>query len=98
MTLRLENRATQLLDVDRHHRSTGEFVETYLVGRGVRAAVARKVAREADRAVAWTPSWHASRSGRLLVHIWLFRALVDGGHRSRSAALIADLLGELSAG
>ena len=98
MTLRLRDNATHPVDVDRHRQGTAQFVETYLVDHGVRAAVARRVARETDRALAWTPNWHASRSGRLLVHIWLFRALVDGGHRSHSAALIAGLLDELSAG
>lgn len=76
---------------------TERIVERFLVDRKVPGTVARKVAREARKALYSTPSWYASTNGRLLVHIWLFRALVEGGHRPGAAELIADLLSELSA-
>lgn len=78
-----------------HH--TERFVERFLVDRKVTERVARVVAREARKALYSTPNWYASTNGRLLVHIWLFRTLVEGGHKSGAAELIADLLGELSA-
>lgn len=78
-------------------RRTERFVERFLVDRKVPGTVARNVARQARRALYSTPSWYASSNGRLLVHIWLFRTLVEGGHKSGAAELIADLLSELSA-
>lgn len=96
MTLQVKDHSTQLVGLDRQRQGIERFVESYLLDHRVPATIARKVAREAGKAVASMPNWHASRSGRLLVHIWLFRALVDGGHKSHSAELIADLLGQLS--
>jgi hypothetical protein len=78
-----------------HPISPDDFVCSYLKVRGVSDALAESVAREASRALRELPYWHITASGRIEMHLRLFRTLVDAGHRSRSAELTGDLLKEM---
>jgi folylpolyglutamate synthase/dihydropteroate synthase len=62
----------------------------------VAEGLAARVAQEMNKALRFVPNWHASANGRFEIHVWLFRTLVDGGHKSHSAELISDLLKELN--
>jgi hypothetical protein len=87
---------SQLAHFEQRIDELHDFARTYLRDRGVADGLAARVAHEVSKALHAMPSWHSSAVGRQLMVVWLFRALVDGGHRSDSARLIGDLLRELS--
>lgn len=72
-----------------------EFIRDFLSARDVPPPAAERVASEAVRAIRVLPNWHTTRNALLEIHIWLFRALADGGHKVRGAELIAELLDAL---
>lgn len=72
-----------------------DFARIYLRDCGVADGLAARVAHEVSKALHAMPNWHSSAVGRQEMVLWLFRALVDGGHRSDSARLVGDLLHEL---
>jgi hypothetical protein len=73
-----------------------DFSLTHLRDRGVADGLAARVAHEVSKALRAMPNWHSSAVGRQLMVVWLFRILVEGGHKSHSAELIGDLLRELN--
>lgn len=73
----------------------GEFVYGYLKGQDLTDTLAQAVAREASKALRSQPSYLSTKSGRVELHIRLFRVLVDAAYRRYAAELTADLLREL---
>lgn len=71
------------------------FVYGFLTARHVPHEVADTVAREAAGALSDAPGWHASSTGRLELHIRLFRAMADAGQASDVAILTGALLKEM---
>lgn len=80
---------------DSHPIVPDKFVCGYLQGRGVTAAIAESVAREASNAFRDSPSWHATAGGRVELTLRLYWTMLDGGLTFQSSKLTGDLMKEL---